>query len=155
MERTLVILKPSAVQRRLIGTIISRFEQKGLLLVGMKLIQLDENILAQHYAHLLDKPFYPRIQASMMQGPVVVCCWEGEDAIHTVHAMAGPTNGRMAAPGTIRGDFSMSMQENIVHTSDSPESARSEIERFFSADELIAHRTVDFPFLYANDETND
>src|SRR5574344_1767359 len=115
MEQTLVIIKPGALQRELAGEIISRFERKGLRLAGLKMMQLDDAILAQHYAHLADKPFFPNIANSMKASPVVVCCWSGVDAVQVVRNMTGVTNSRNAAPGTIRGDYGMSMQENIIH----------------------------------------
>lgn len=152
MERTLVILKPSAIARSLVGEVISRFERKGLQLAGIKMIQLSDEILNEHYAHLLDKPFFPRIKASMQASPVIVCCWEGLDAVQIVRDMTGVTNGRKAVVGTIRGDFSVSMQENIVHTSDSPENAVVELNRFFSPNELFAYENPIKCFRYANDE---
>ena len=118
MEKTLVILKPCTLQRGLVGEILNRFERKGLRLVGMKMTQLTDELLSEHYAHLSAKPFFQRVKDSMMATPVIVCCYEGVDAISAVRALAGPTNGRLAAPGTIRGDYCMSFQENIVHTSD-------------------------------------
>lgn len=120
LEKTLVILKPSAVQRGLIGEITHRFERKGLRLAGMKMMQLTEDLLNEHYAHLAGKPFFARVKASMMACPVIVCCYEGVDAIQVVRSMTGATNGRVAVPGTIRGDYCVSSQENIIHTSDSP-----------------------------------
>ena len=152
MERTLVILKPSALQRSLVGEVIKRFEQKGLQLLGIKMIQLTNEILNEHYAHLSDRPFFQRVKDAMMITPVIVTCWEGKDAINVVRAMTGSTNGRNAAPGTIRGDFSMSVQENIVHTSDSAENAKEELERFFDEDEIFTFNYLQMPFLYANDE---
>ncbi len=152
MERTLVILKPSALQRSLVGEVIKRFEQKGLQLLGIKMMQLTNEILNEHYAHLSDRPFFQRVKDAMMITPVIVTCWEGKDAINVVRAMTGSTNGRNAAPGTIRGDFSMSVQENIVHTSDSAENAKEELERFFDEDEIFTFNYLQMPFLYANDE---
>ena len=152
MEQTLVILKPSALQRALAGEVIKRFEQKGLQLLGIKMIQLTNEILNEHYAHLSDRPFFQRVKDAMMITPVIVTCWEGKDAINVVRAMTGSTNGRNAAPGTIRGDFSMSLQENIVHTSDSAENAKEELERFFDEDEIFTFNYLQMPFLYANDE---
>lgn len=152
MEKTLVILKPGTIQRGLIGEIISRFEKKGLRLTGMKMIWLTDEILNEHYAHLKDKPFFQRIKDSMSACPVVVCCWEGVEAIRVVRALAGTTNGRNAAPGTIRGDYSMSMQENIVHASDSPETAEAELRRFFKDDEIFTYDFKNQLSLYANDE---
>ena len=152
MEKTLVILKPCTVQRGLIGEVITRFEKKGLRLVGMKMTWLTEEILNVHYAHLKEKPFFQRIKDAMMICPVIVCCWEGVDAVHVVKTLTGSTNGRNAAPGTIRGDYSMSVQENIVHASDSIETAETELNRFFTKEELFEYRQLQLPSLYANDE---
>ncbi len=153
IERTLVILKPCTVQRALCGEILHRFERKGLWFVGIKMVWLTDEILDEHYAHLSSKPFFQRVKDSMKMSPVIVCCLEGVDAIHTVRTLAGPTNGRVAAPGTIRGDYSMSYQENIVHASDSPETAVDEIKRFFKPEEIFDYKQVSFDYLYANDET--
>lgn len=152
MEKTLVIIKPGAIQRGFIGEVIKRFENKGLQLCGIKMIQLDEEILKVHYAHLADRPFFKRIKDAMMASPVIVTCWQGLDAIRVVRAMAGVTNGRDAAPGTIRGDYSVSTQENIIHASDSPETARTELARFFNENEIFDYSQRLFDFLYANDE---
>lgn len=152
MEKTLVIIKPCTIQRGLIGEIIQRFEKKGLQLCGMKMMQLDEEILLEHYAHLAQRPFFKRIKDSMMIIPVIVCCWKGVDAIRIVRTMAGVTNSRDAVPGTIRGDYSMSVQENIIHTSDSPETAAIELKRFFNDDEIFEYNHHPLIFLYANDE---
>ncbi len=154
IERTLIILKPSALQRRLIGEIIQRFEKKGFIICGMKLMQLDEKILDDHYSHLLEKPFYPRIKKSMMASPVLVMCVSGVSAIPVVHSMAGVTNGRNAAPGTIRGDFSMSVQENVIHTSDSAKTAKEEISRFFAPEELFEYNIATLHYLYSDDEVD-
>jgi len=152
LEKTLVILKPGTIQRALMGEIINRFEKKGLLLVGMKMIWLTDEILNEHYAHLKDRPIFQRIKDSMTSCPVVVCCWKGKDAVRVVRLIAGSTNGREALPGTIRGDYSMSIQENIVHASDSPETAEVEIRRFFNAEELFEYEAVLMSNLYACDE---
>ncbi len=152
MEKTLVIIKPCTIQRGLIGEIIQRFEKKGLQLCGIKMMQLGEEILLEHYAHLAQRPFFKRIKDSMMISPVIVCCWKGVDAIRIVRAMAGVTNGRDAAPGTIRGDYSMSVQENIIHAADSPETAATELKRFFKDDEIFEYNHHPLNFLYANDE---
>jgi nucleoside-diphosphate kinase len=152
METTLVIIKPSAVHRQLIGEVIARFERKGLKLVAIKMAQLSDEILAEHYPHLTQKSFYHNIKNSMQSSPVVLCAWQGVDAVHTVHTMAGATLGREAAPGTIRGDLSMSVQKNIVHTSDTPENALIELKRFFKDDEFFDYtRLLDSEF-YAPDE---
>lgn len=152
MEKTLVILKPCTVQRGLIGEIISRFEKKGLRLAGMKMVWLTDAILSEHYAHLKEKSFFQRIKDAMSVCPVIVCCWEGVDAIHVVRQLAGATNGRNAQPGTIRGDYSMSVQENIVHASDSPETAVIELARFFHDGEIFDYPQNNLLALYANDE---
>lgn len=152
IERTLVILKPGAVQRGLIGEIITRFEHKGLTITAMKMANLTEDVLNKHYAHLTAKPFFPLIKASMMAAPVVLLCVEGIDAVRVVHDMAGSTNGRNAAFGTIRGDFSMSNQENVVHTSDSVENATEELARFFVESEYCSYTPALRPFTYSSDE---
>lgn len=152
MEKTLVILKPCTVQRGLIGEIISRFEKKGLQLAGMKMVWLTDDILSEHYAHLKEKPFFQRIKDAMSVCPVIVCCWQGVDAVQVVRTLAGPTNGRNAAPGTIRGDYSVSVQENIVHASDSPETAEIELKRFFKEGEIFDYELKNLLSLYANDE---
>lgn len=152
MEKTLVILKPCTLQRGLIGEIISRFEKKGLKLAGLKMVQLTDEILSEHYAHLAERPFFQRVKDAMAVTPVIVCCWEGVDAVRVVRTMTGVTNGRQAAPGTIRGDYSMSGQENITHASDSPETAATELARFFKKDELFDYTWLLTPGIYANDE---
>lgn len=152
MEKTLVILKPSAIQRSLMGEVISRFERKGLRLAGMKMMQLDNSILDEHYAHLKGKPFFQRVKDSMMSSPVVVQCWEGIDAARVVRNLIGITNGRDAQAGTIRGDFSVSAQENIVHASDSTESAKIELKRFFTDNEIFEYKLLALPNLYSSDE---
>ena len=152
LEKTLVILKPCTVQRGLIGEVTKRFEQKGLRLCGMKMIQLTDDVLSEHYSHLSSKPFFQRVKDSMMTCPVIVCCYEGVDAIEAVRTITGPTTGRKAPAGTIRGDFSMSFQENIVHASDSPETAEAELKRFFKPEEIFDYKLATFDFLYANDE---
>ncbi|MCD7930198.1 MAG: nucleoside-diphosphate kinase [Tannerellaceae bacterium] len=152
MERTLVILKPCTIERGLIGEIISRFEKKGLKLAGMKMTWLTDELLSEHYAHLKEKSFFQRVKDAMRVCPVIICCWEGLDAVEVVRAMAGKTNGRLAAPGTIRGDYSMSVQENIVHASDSLETAEIELKRFFKEEEILDYTPSYIWSLYANDE---
>ncbi|MDU1889775.1 MAG: nucleoside-diphosphate kinase [Dysgonomonas sp.] len=152
MEKTLVILKPSCVQRTLMGEVISRFEKKGLRLAGMKMVQLTDAILNEHYAHLKDRPFFQRVKDSMKACPVVVQCWEGVDAAKVVRSLIGVTNGRNAAAGTVRGDFAVSSQENIVHASDSAESAKTELERFFVDGEIFDYKLSALAHLYASDE---
>ncbi len=152
MEKTLVIIKPSAIRRDLIGEIIHRFERKGLQLSGLKMMQLDNKLLDEHYQHLKDRSFFQRIKNSMMQTPVIVCCWKGIDSVQVARTMTGCTNGRNAAMGTIRGDYSVSIQENIVHTSDSVENAQIEIKRFFNEDEIFEFDQLQSDVLYACDE---
>ncbi|MCM1077534.1 MAG: nucleoside-diphosphate kinase [Bacteroides sp.] len=154
MEQTLIIFKPSAIERALVGKVLSRFEQKGLIITGMKMMKLSEELLRQHYAHLVDRPFFPLILKSMMASPVIVMVLKGVNAISVVRAMTGATNGREAAPGTIRGDFSMSNQENIIHASSSPEDAEVEIKRFFSPDEIFDRTPLMTPFVNSTLETN-
>ena len=152
MEKTLVLLKPSAVQRGLVGEVINRFEKRGLKLAGMKMMQLTDEILDEHYAHLREKPFFRMLKDSMMATPVIACCFEGIEAVNVVRAMAGATNGRNALPGTIRGDYCMSNQQNIVHTSDSLENAAIELGRFFRPEEIFEYKASNMNFLYALDE---
>lgn len=152
MERTLVLLKPSALQRRLIGKIIGRIEDRGFIIAGLKMMQLDETILREHYAHLVDKPFFPSIVKSMTSTPVIALCLEGVEAVQTFRTMTGVTNGRKAAPGTLRGDFCLSGSENVVHASDSVENAKIEIARFFRPEELFEWQPADLKYLYAADE---
>lgn len=152
LEKTLVLLKPCTMQRSLAGEIISLFEKKGFKICGMKMMMLTDELLSEHYAHLASKPFFQRVKDSMMTAPVVALCLEGVDAIAAVRALAGPTNGRNAAPGTIRGSYCMSFQENIVHASDSPETAEVELRRFFRSEEIFDWNQAIFPYLYANDE---
>ncbi len=152
MEKTLVLLKPCTLQRGLIGEVVSRFEKKGLRIAGMKMMQLDERILNEHYAHLSQKPFFQIVKDSMKAAPVIALCLEGINAVEVVRTITGATNGRKAAPGTIRGDFSMSGQENIVHASDSLETAEVELKRFFKPEEIFDYRPATFDYLYSKDE---
>lgn len=152
MERTLVIIKPCALQRGLAGEVISRFEKKGLKLVALKMYRFTKDKCAEHYSHLTGKPFYPIIEKSMMAAPVILCCLEGIDAVEVVREMTGATNGRKALPGTVRGDLCMSHQENIIHASDSMESATVELDRFFTKDDYFDYDSPLFDYLYASDE---
>ncbi len=152
MEQTFIILKPSTISRGLVGDVITRFQRKGLIISGIKMMQLNETILREHYAHLVDRPFFPTLVKSMMATPVIVMVLKGKDAVSVVRAMVGATNCRNAAPGTIRGDFGMSGQENIVHASDSPENALIEIARFFKPEEIFDYNVLTLPALYAPDE---
>lgn len=131
---------------------MTRFERKGLKIVALKMYRFTKEKCAEHYAHLTAKPFYPIIESSMTAAPVILCCLEGIDAVEVVRGMTGATNGRKAPAGTLRGDFCMSHQENVVHASDSLESAAVELGRFFTPDDYFEYDTPLMPFLYAADE---
>lgn len=152
IEQTLAILKPSAIERSLVGEIIGRIEKKGLIISGMKMIQLTEELVKEHYAHLVDKPFFPALAEAMMASPVIVMCLTGVDAVEVFRQMTGVTNGRKAAPGTLRGDFCMSQSANIIHASDSVENAKIELARFFKPEEIFPWKPFSLKFLYADDE---
>lgn len=141
IERTLILIKPDAVKRRLAGRILTRFEERGLRLVGLKLIQVTAELSQKHYAEHVKKPFYPLLEEFITSGPVVALVAEGPGAIAVVRAMMGPTNGRDAAPGTIRGDYGLSRQMNLVHGSDSLEAAKKEIALYFRPEELLDYQT--------------
>ena len=152
MEQTFIILKPSTISRSLVGDVLTRFQRKGLRIAGIKMMQLNEPILREHYAHLVDRPFFPSLLRSMMATPVIVAVLAGKDAVAVVRAMTGATNSRLAARGTIRGDFGMSGQENIIHASDSPENAVIEINRFFKPEEIFDYTLLTQAATYAPDE---
>jgi nucleoside-diphosphate kinase len=139
LEHTLVIIKPDAVQRGLIGEIISRFERRGLRIVGMKLIQIDESLARRHYAVHEGKPFYEPLISYITSSPVVVMALEGNDAIEVVRRTMGATNPAEAAPGTIRADFGLEIGRNLVHGSDGSETAAFEVGLFFDEDELLSY----------------
>ncbi|NXS66694.1 NDKM protein, partial [Pandion haliaetus] len=172
-EKTLVLVKPDAVQRRLVGNVIQRFERRGFKLVAMKLLQADQGLLDKHYQQLRQKPFYPALLAYMTSGPLVAMVrgrdgrfggpgwvrggaqvspvpqvWEGYNVVRSTRAMVGDTNSAMAAAGTIRGDFSMHVSRNVVHASDSVETARQEIGFWFQQDELVAWESGDQDYTY-------
>ncbi|MEM4389882.1 MAG: nucleoside-diphosphate kinase [Candidatus Micrarchaeia archaeon] len=150
MQRTFVMLKPDAVTRGLIGEVVARFERRGLRIVGMKMVRMDEKLCKTHYAHHAGKSFFPSLIRFMTSTPVVCLVLEGKQAIEVVRKMCGSTNAREAEPGTIRGDYSLSTQVNIIHASDTPEMAEAEIARFFRPDELFDY---ELPFVqYAEDE---
>lgn len=136
-EITFAMIKPGAVHRGLIGDIIRRFEYRGLSIVGMKLIQVSEEQARSHYAEHAEKSFYPRLVSYVQSGPVVVMAIYGENAVALVRKMAGATNPLEAAPGTIRGDYSADIENNIIHTSDSPETAKRELSVYFSETEIV------------------
>lgn len=134
MERTLVLLKPDTVARQLVGTILNRFEHKGLKIVAMRMLQFSPDLARRHYADHVDKPFYPGLETYITSGPVVSVILEGTEAVSVVRRMIGPTNGIEAPSGTIRGDFALSSQQNLVHASDSVAAAEREMALFFGAD---------------------
>ena len=152
MQRTVVLLKPDAIQRGLVGEIISRFEHKGLKLVALKMITASDAILEEHYAHHKDKPFFAGLKKFMKSAPIVCMLLEGIDAVEVVRKMIGVTNSRNADFGTIRGDFSMSTSANIIHASDGAEAAGEEESRFFESGEIMDWERAISPFLYADDE---
>jgi nucleoside-diphosphate kinase len=137
MQRTLVLAKPDAVKRKLVGKIIARLERKGLKLAGIKMLQLDDGILKEHYAHLTDKPFFKDIAAFMKSLPVIAMVWEGKNSVEAVRKIVGVTDPLQAELGTIRGDFALSIDENMIHASDSVESAEKEVQRFFQSGEVF------------------
>jgi len=150
MERTLVLIKPDAVVRELVGEIISRFERKGLKIVGMKMLKMSRELSREHYAHLVDKPFYPELENFMTHMPIFAMVLQGKDAVSMVRKFVGVTNAREANPGTLRGDFAVSVSKNIIHASDSLETAKAEVRRFFKDDELFSYKRTDY--LYSDDE---
>jgi nucleoside-diphosphate kinase len=152
MERTLILIKPDAIQRGLIGKIITRFEEKGLRPVGIKFLKLTDALLSEHYNHLADKPFFGGIKRFMQLTPVIAICIEGLDCVETVRNLCGITKSREAAPGTIRGDWAMSIQANLVHASDSIETAQKEVARFFNASELFEYQSALTSTIYSEDE---
>ena len=150
MERTLVLLKPDAVQRGLVGTILARFEQKGLNIVGLKMRTFERSLLEQHYEVHKERPFYGNLVDFMSSGPVVAMAIEGKDAISVVRTLVGKTNAREAAPGTIRGDFGMSFSNNLVHASDSEDTAKFELGLWFSdAAEISEWTPADLEWRYS------
>ena len=152
MERTLVLLKPDCVQRRLMGRLIGRVEDKGLNIVAMKMLQVTPELARQHYAEHVEKPFYPGLEEFITGGPVVAMIIEGLDAIQVVRNLLGATSGLKAEAGTIRGDFSGSRQMNLVHASDGPESAQREQDLYFAAGEICSYEPTLSAWLKAADE---
>ncbi|MEK7219331.1 MAG: nucleoside-diphosphate kinase [Patescibacteria group bacterium] len=148
-EKTLIIVKPDAIQRNLVGESISRFEKKGLKIVGVKMVSIEDALLDEHYANIKDKPFYPGVKNFMKLCPVIVMALEGINAVFAVRLIVGPTRAWEANAGTIRGDFSLSTQSNIVHASESVEAGEIEVGRFFSKDEIFEYQKIDADFVYA------
>jgi nucleoside-diphosphate kinase len=143
MEKTLVLLKPDCVQRRLVGEVLRRFEQKGLRLAALKLVQASRSLAERHYAVHKGKPFYESLLKFLTSGVTVAVVLEGREAVAVVRNLMGPTDGAKAPPGTIRGDFVLSVQNNLIHGSDSPDNARTEIGLWFKPEELVSYQPVD------------
>ncbi len=153
MERTLILLKPDCVQRRLAGRILSRFEDKGFNVVALKLMRITPDLAKQHYAEHVQKSWYPTLEQFITGGPIVAAVIEGLEAVRVVREMLGATSGLKAAPGTIRGDFSSSRQMNLVHASDGPDAAVREIELYFKPHEILSYTPTITPWLRAGDES--
>lgn len=151
-ERSVVLLKPDGIQRGLLGEIVSRFERKGLKLVGLKLMRLTDDILDEWYAHHKDKGFFKDLKEFMMSSPIVAMLWEGVEAIDTVRKLVGATHGRLAEAGSIRGDFSMSQQLNLIHASDGAESAKKETDLIFKAEEIFEWESAADCLIYSKEE---
>jgi nucleoside-diphosphate kinase len=143
MQRTLILLKPDAVQRRLVGEITARFERKGLRLAGLKLLQVSRELAEKHYAVHKGKPFYESLLSFLTSGPTVALVWEGREAVAVCRSLMGLTDGAKSPPGTIRGDYAISVQNNLVHGSDSVENAAIEIALWFKPEELVNFTTTD------------
>ncbi len=152
LQRSLVLLKPDCVERRLMGQIIARFEAKGLNIVAMKMLRVTPEMSKQHYAEHVSKPFYPSLEQFITSAPIVAMAVEGLDVIQLIRDMLGATSGLKAAPGTIRGDYSSSRQMNLVHASDSPESAERELKLYFADTDFCDHDLLITPALRATDE---
>ena len=153
MERTLILFKPDCVQRKLVGSILARFENKGLNVIAMKMMRVTPDLAKQHYAEHVSKGWYPTLEQFITGGPIVAAVLEGLEAIRVVRDMLGATNGLKAAAGTIRGDYSSSRQMNLVHASDGPDAAKREIELYFKTAEIVEFQPTITPWMRAADET--
>lgn len=147
MERTLILLKPDCIHRRLAGSVLQRFEQKGLRLAGMKLVQVSRSLAEKHYAVHKGKGFYESLLQFITSGPTLALVLEGREAVAVARNLIGATDGAKAAPGTIRGDFALSVQNNLIHGSDSPENAATEVALWFKPEELVNYQPVDSPWI--------
>jgi nucleoside-diphosphate kinase len=152
MERTLVLLKPDCVERRLMGRIIGRFEEKGLNIIAVKMLRVTPALSKQHYAEHVQKPFYPGLEKFITASPILALVVEGLEVIRVVREMLGATSGLKAAAGTIRGDYSSSRQMNLVHASDGPEAAQREIGLYFKPDEILPYEPTLVEWFRAEDE---
>jgi len=143
LETTLILFKPDAVAKNLTGTVLARFQEQGFVIRGIKMMALSDEVLADHYSHIADKPFFPSVRSFMQEAPVIALALEGENVISRVRDLLGPTDSTVAAAGTIRGDFGFkdtdAKMKNVCHASDSPEAAAEEIKRFFKADEIFSY----------------
>lgn len=148
-ETTLIIMKPECLQRELVGEVIRRFERKGLMIIGMKMLQVDDVLVEEHYGHLKDKPFFDALKDHISSAPVIVMALRGTNAVEAVRLIVGPTASYEADAGSIRGDFSVSVQSNVVHASDSLETAKVELDRFFEPEELFEYKRPNSPFISA------
>lgn len=152
MERTVVLVKPDGVQRALIGEIIHRFERKGLKLSALKMMNMTDEIIDEWYAHHKERPFFPALKAFMTSYPIVAMVWEGQEVVSIVRKMIGITQARQAEPGTIRGDFAVSTQMNLIHASESVEAANKELKILFADSDLFTWERTDTPHLYGEEE---
>ena len=152
MERSVILIKPDGIQRGLVGEITHRFERKGLKLVGLKMISLNDAILDEWYVHHKDKPFFGGLKSYMKSYPVVAMLWEGKDVVAAIRKMIGITKARDAEPGTIRGDFAMSQQYNLIHASENVENAQKELGLIFSKEEIFEWDKKDLQNVYIEDE---
>ncbi|MFW0870860.1 MAG: nucleoside-diphosphate kinase [Patescibacteria group bacterium] len=149
-ERVLLIIKPDAIQRGLMGEIVSRFERKGFKIIGTKMERMGDILLDEHYAHIANKPFFKGIKDFMMSAPVILMAVSGINGVKAARLITGPTDGSIADAGTIRGDMSLSIQSNLIHTSDSVENGKIEVDRFFSKEELFDYEQQSAKYIYAD-----
>ena len=149
-EKVLIIIKPDAIVRGLIGEVVSRFERKGLKIIGTKMVKLEEALLEEHYSHIADKPFFQGIKNYMMSAPVMLMVLAGENAVEATRLIVGATDAVKADAGTIRGDLALSIQSNIVHASDSVEAGKEEVKRFFKDEELFDYERPDAKFVFSH-----
>jgi nucleoside-diphosphate kinase len=148
MDRTFVMIKPDGVQRGLVGDVVARFERRGLKVVGLKMLMVSEKLAKEHYAEHAAKPFFPSLVSFIRSGPVVAMVIEGKDVVPIVRSMVGATSPRNASPGTIRGDLALDTGRNVIHASDSPDSAKREISLYFDNSEIAAYKRIDEQWLY-------
>jgi nucleoside-diphosphate kinase len=151
-ERTLILIKPDALQRNLLGEIVGRFEKKGLKIVGLKMLQMDDVLMKEHYGKYEDKPFFEGLKNYMSSSPIVALVLSGIKAVSAVRVIVGQTKGYEADAGSIRGDLSMSIQTNLVHASDPSENPEDEIKRFFKPEEIFDYKKIDFDWIYGDEE---